>query len=146
MTLARQMYPGHIEYFMKLYNRATKDPYGHLFVDLKPFTPEYDRLKRSLKWRKGSMFSELTNQDEVPAQTIIKEAENPDTNHYSVGTQTVNIRKNTAENISENTCMSEKINACDDCGILFDTPHDVQRHLKRGQCYENDEPERKKRK
>ena len=42
--------------------------------------------------------------------------------------------------------MSEKINACDDCGILFDTPHDVQRHVKRGQCYENDEPERKKRK
>ena len=78
------MYPGHIECFMKLYDKATKDPYGHLFVDLKPFTAEYDRLKRSLKWRKGSIFSELTNQDEAPAQTIIKEAENPDTNHYSV--------------------------------------------------------------
>ena len=37
--------------------------------------------------------------------------------------------------------------SCDSCGLLFDTPHDVQRHNKRGWCPEsNDKPPAKKRK
>lgn len=37
-------------------------------------------------------------------------------------------------------------NVCDDCGLLFDSAHDVQRHVKRGWCPENNEPPFKKQK
>ncbi|KAL4229753.1 hypothetical protein ACF0H5_010142 [Mactra antiquata] len=36
--------------------------------------------------------------------------------------------------------MENKGHACDDCGQLFDTVHDVQRHVKRGWCPESNEP------
>jgi hypothetical protein len=49
MTLARQMYPGHSEKFMKILHKATRQAYGYLLVDLKPFTNEEDRLKYALK-------------------------------------------------------------------------------------------------
>jgi hypothetical protein len=39
MTLARQMYPGQSDKLFKQFVKATKYPYGHLLVDLKPFTP-----------------------------------------------------------------------------------------------------------
>ena len=43
--------------------------------------------------------------------------------------------------------MADNQNSCDSCGLLFDTPHDVQRHIKRGWCAEsNDEPPAKKKK
>ncbi len=47
-----------------------------------------------------------------------------------------------SEYVSEK--MSETENACDDCGLLFDSAHDVQRHIKRGWCPENDESPAKK--
>ncbi len=77
--------------------------------------------------------------------------------HYSTGAQSVRIGNTGAdveskannyfeENIvsedAEN--MAEKGNACDDCGLLFDSTHDVQRHVKRGWCPENNEPPAKK--
>ena len=42
--------------------------------------------------------------------------------------------------------MADKMNSCDDCGLLFDTSHDVQRHVKRGWCTEGHEltPKRQK--
>ena len=36
--------------------------------------------------------------------------------------------------------MADKGQACDDCGLLFDSVHDVQRHMKNGWCPENREP------
>lgn len=50
MTLARQMYPRNAELFMKAFGKATKYPYNFLLVDLKPFTPDHERLKCSVKW------------------------------------------------------------------------------------------------
>ena len=40
--------------------------------------------------------------------------------------------------------MAEKGQACDDCGLLFDTVHDVQRHVKRGWCPETTQSKKKK--
>ncbi|XP_053403263.1 uncharacterized protein LOC123555221 [Mercenaria mercenaria] len=40
--------------------------------------------------------------------------------------------------------MAEKGQACDDCGLLFDSGHDVQRHVKSGWCPENKEPPSKR--
>ena len=40
--------------------------------------------------------------------------------------------------------MAEKGQACDDCGLLFDTFHDVQRHVKRGWCPETTQSKKRK--
>ena len=43
--LARQMYPSKSKYMMEAYRDATSAPYGYLFIDLKPDTPENLRLR-----------------------------------------------------------------------------------------------------
>ena len=48
MTLAKQMYPGGTESFMKKYEEAVSRPYGYLLVDLKPNTPERCRLRTNV--------------------------------------------------------------------------------------------------
>ena len=138
MLLARQMYPRRSEIFMNTFTKATKQPYNPMMVDLKAFTPENDRLKTRIIWR-DETDQEITNQKPNAQDTVIKEDVPPDTDHYSVGLQTDNIA-------SEETTMADKMNACDDCGLLFDTPHDVQRHVKRGWCAETQEPAQKKQK
>ena len=40
LTLAKQMYPSETAWFIKEYEEAVQRPYGYLFVDLKPTTPE----------------------------------------------------------------------------------------------------------
>lgn len=63
-----------------------------------------------------------------------------DKRHMSAGVQTVHIDENSE---LENT-MTDKTQACDDCGLLFDSTPDVQRHLKRGWCPENSDPPAKR--
>ena len=46
--LARQMYPSKPKYMMEAYRDATSAPYGYLFVDLKPDTPENMRLRTNI--------------------------------------------------------------------------------------------------
>ena len=48
MTLGKQMYPGRTEQFIQKYETAVKQPYGYLFVDLKPNTPEECRLRTNV--------------------------------------------------------------------------------------------------
>jgi len=120
-------------------------PYGYLLVDLKPFTPENQRLKCI---RKKDQNSESTSH--VPI--AIKGGHVPVVHHSATGTQTDHIVNNSEqENLQNNsefisTDIMEKGQACDDCGQLFDTVHDVQRHVKRGWCPENNEPPAKKQK
>ena len=142
MTLARQMYPGCSDVFMNVFTKATKAPYGYMLVDLKPFTPEKERLQHKVTWPdevQGETKS--TNQRPEWYPTAIKEGTPTRSNHLSVGYRTVSIDPEETE-----TIMSEKGNACDDCGLLFDTSHDVQRHVKRGWCTESQELPTKKRK
>jgi hypothetical protein len=135
VTLARQMYPGNTDTFQKAFTKATKNPYGYLLVDLKPFTSPNARLKYDIDWTDRI----LTNQKPGHRTESIKDHNTVSTGHLSVGIQTVNITE------EENT-MGDKTQACDDCGLLFDTAHDVQRHVKRWWCPENNEPPAKKQK
>ena len=121
MTLARQMYPGHTQKFMTAFEKATKQPYGHLVVDLKPFTPEGQRLKYGIP--KSSSTDQNTEWQIPPQWKSITEEVSPAT-CSSVGVQTVDTK------------ATDKGRACDDCGQLFDTVHDVQRHIKNGRCPE----------
>ncbi|KAL4240629.1 hypothetical protein ACF0H5_001420 [Mactra antiquata] len=155
MTLARQMYPGQCNILLKQFAKATKHPYGHLLVNLKPFTPENQRLKCFSQ--KHSESTSLV----TPPEPIKEDV--PKVNHSTVGLQTDHIEdkseasennlennlENKIENNKENNSeeeMKNKGQACDDCGQLFDTIHDVQRHVKRGWCPESTEPSTKKRK
>ena len=46
--LARQMFPGRIKYVREAYADATKVPYGYLFIDFTPTTPDRFRLQTGL--------------------------------------------------------------------------------------------------
>ena len=48
LTLAKQMYPKQTALFLKEYEEAVRRPYGYLFVDLKPTTPESCRLRTNV--------------------------------------------------------------------------------------------------
>ena len=43
--LARQVNPGRVQEFMKIYDKATSRPHGYLMLDLKPTTDDEQQLK-----------------------------------------------------------------------------------------------------
>ena len=47
-TLARQMYPKQQQFLMEAFNDATAEPYGHLWIDCHPLTPEEMRLRSKI--------------------------------------------------------------------------------------------------
>ena len=159
MTLARQMYPGNAEQFMKAFNKATKYPYKFLLVDLKPFTPDNKRLKCSVKWydsqdnpvkdtalkRYPHSYTQL---DHVTPRKRIIANEQPNPNHFILSDQSAHIESLEAEHplitpaqikqdhiIEDN--MADNYHACDDCGLLLENIHDLQRHVKNW-CPEKD--------
>ena len=126
MTLARQMYPGKSEKMMKMFEKATRQPYGYLLVDLKAYTPENDRLKCKITWADHHLERERPAYRQTDLSVVpIKEGSQPEVSHSSTRFQSVHIEE-------KQEIMAEKGQACDDCGLLFDTVHDVQRHVKRG--------------
>ena len=46
--LARQMYPSNPKFLSWAYQDATKDSYGYLFLDLKPYTNESLRVRTAI--------------------------------------------------------------------------------------------------
>ena len=48
LTLAKQMYPRQTGLFLKEYEEAVRRPFGYLFVDLKPTTPDSCRLRTNV--------------------------------------------------------------------------------------------------
>ena len=48
LILAKQMYPSETAWFIKEYEEAVRRPYGYLFVDLKPTTPDRCRLRTNV--------------------------------------------------------------------------------------------------
>ncbi|CAC5417766.1 unnamed protein product [Mytilus coruscus] len=124
MTLAKQMYPGKVSYFMNKFQEAIKQPFGYLLVDLKPTTLETLRLRANILEENVRHVT----QTQIITNTAVRE----DLQHY-----TEKIR-------SEQTLNTDlsKMNSCDDCGVLFETIHDLQRHIKTW-CPENKESKRK---
>ncbi|KAL4230598.1 hypothetical protein ACF0H5_010975 [Mactra antiquata] len=134
MTLARQMYPGQSDIHLKQFAKATKYPYGYLFIDLKPFTQNDQRLECIRRSNQTLDYS-----GHMTPQETTKEGVLPEVNHSAVGVQTGHIeeRENSQDYLGNNSEeIMDKGQACDDCGQLFDTVHDVQRHVKNGWCPE----------
>ena len=118
VQLPRQMYPNNWQLFLKAFHYATKEPYGYLLVDLKQDTADKNRLK--------------TN--------VIKVADKNKLLHSQTGCQQDNIMDRQG---LENNKMDKHHCLCIDCGIMFASPMDLQKHVKRG-CPENEEPAAKR--
>ena len=122
MILARQMYPENAQHLMRHFASATSKPYGYLLIDLKPTTPDHLRMRTNV----------LANQiqpERINGQT--KET----TDHLT----------STVPNDLTYYCdqPEEDMPSCDDCGLMFDSLHDVQRHVKKW-CPENESSKRKR--
>ena len=61
--LAKQMYPGKLDYVKEAFNMATREPYRYLLVDLKQTTPEICRLR-------GRIFPGELQEVYVPLNSI----------------------------------------------------------------------------
>ena len=125
MTLARQMYPGNAHKFMNAFDEATRNPYGYLVVDLKPRTHESARLRPNV----------LNN---CECSKPIKGGEQPTFNQLSIDQRTDHIlqQEHTYKDMATIRPMDKL--SCMDCGSLYASPMDLQKHIKRG-CPEADE-------
>lgn len=115
MTLARQMFPGKSSYLMdKLYDAVSK-PYGYLVLNLKPTTPEHMRLL-------SNVIGTNKIYDVISQSAVIK----PDVKDK--------LYHNGEDYSAEQTYIN--MPSCDDCGVVLDSMHDLQRHIK-SWCPEN---------
>ena len=101
--LGRQMYPNNSKHFLDIFRKSVEKPFGYLLVDLKQNTPESQRLRTNIF---KTNTEPLRNQSELDDRGV-----NMDQPKYS---------------------SMEKKPHCNDCGIMFDTPYDLQRHVKSG--------------
>ena len=122
ITLARQMYPGKSKHFMDKFYDATSHPYGYLLVDLKPTTQENMRLR-------ANVIDPIKEDDVISRETNIRLPQAERIPHYQ-------------EDISSEQTY-ENMPSCDDCGVVLDSMHDLQRHIK-SWCPENDSLKRKR--
>jgi len=141
---ARQMYPNNIKRFMSKYVEATKPAYGYLFIDLKQNTPDDQRLKsdifKGFAWDKSIHCNNEQSTDSVTFPMVggnnsgravdYKRANSKDVPHSENNSQSVNMEKQNP--------------SCIDCGTLFSTDFDVQRHIKRGCPMDENTPKAKR--
>jgi hypothetical protein len=130
MTLAKQMYPGKTQYFLEQFEQATRKPFQFLLVDLKTATPEHLRLRHDILNTRGIPISN---------NNII-----PPTSENIINDKIINEDHFEEYTSSHQTCQEELTSmiSCDDCGILFENLHDLQRHIKTW-CPEQNQLKRK---
>lgn len=122
MTLARQMYPGKTGYFMDKFHDAVNKPYGFLLLNLKPTTPDNERLL--------SNVIDTNKEDDVIPKNITINSDEAE-----------KIYHNDEDYSTEQTYTN--MPSCDDCGVVLDSMHDLQRHIK-SWCPENETLKRKR--
>ena len=120
MTLARQIYPENSQYLMRHFQAATSKAYGYLAIDLKPTTHDYLRLRTDV-------LSTQTRANPIKVKT--ETVDHLETDYFKETTHSQQHRQQ-QESI-------EDMPSCDDCGLVFDDMHDVQRHVKNW-CPENE--------
>ena len=105
MTFARQMNPSKTKEFMKSYEDSTIKPHGYLLVDFKQATAENNRLQPNI------FEDTLKDYDDTES---IKSSDKEEMSQLNES-----IQRDHIDMIS-----------CDDCGMVLDSIHDLQRHLK----------------
>ncbi|CAC5385559.1 unnamed protein product [Mytilus coruscus] len=118
------MYPGKGPYFLEKIDESTSQPFDYLLPDLKPTTPKSNRLLANVLQQQSSKSNEV-----IPTPNNIK------TDPHSA------VPYSYVDDPSEQTY--ENIPSCDDCGVVLDIMHDLQRHIKHW-CPENESLKRKR--
>lgn len=114
-VLARQMYPSNPETLLSKYREATEHPFGYLIIDLKPDTPDSERLKINMQPLK---YSAPKMKSDISTQTVA----NQSVSHLDVEEKGL-IRSSSFDSLLD-------MPSCDNCGIVFCDLHDLQRHVK----------------
>ena len=69
LTLAKQMYPGRTDFFLKQYEEAVRRPYGYLLIDLKTTTHDDCRLRTNvLPGEEG--FNQAAMEENIPQELL----------------------------------------------------------------------------
>ena len=69
LTLAKQMYPGRTDFFLKQYEEAVRRPYGYLLIDLKTTTQDDCRLRTNvLPGEEG--FNQAALEENIPQELL----------------------------------------------------------------------------
>ena len=138
MTLARQMYPTNPQHLMRHFKTSTAMPCGYLVVDLKPCIPGHLRLRTEVLAApiKNEQTTEehhfpinfQTDRTYLEPTAPIKVEQLKVDHHLPIDYQT------------DRTCPEpseqQQMPSCDNCGIMFDNRHVLQRHVKNW-CPEN---------
>ena len=102
------MHPGKVPHFLQKIEEATARDYGHLLLDLKPTISESNRLR----W---NVLDKKQEEDVIPMAKGIRIKEQEDNVHSF------------EDKSSEQT--REFMPSCDDCVVVLDSMHDLQRHI-----------------
>ena len=125
-----------------MFQKATRKPHGYLLIDLKQCTPDENRLQTDVFKDSENTFKEHTSQCYSHLDTRHRTV-NMSGNHSHLLHNTSAGYPSIDKNRSQLT-MNMFVD-CLDCGALFVSPLDLQRHIK-GHCPEmqNDKPPLKK--
>lgn len=116
MTLARQMYPRKTQYFMNKFSDSVLQPFGYLLIDLKTTTPEELRLRDNIfQQSKDSLVCDGTK-THLPILNEIQK----DELHCLTDTSSDQTYEHQLPNMI----------SCDDWGVVLESLHDLQRHIK----------------
>lgn len=138
LTLSRQMYPENPQHLWRHFKEATSKPYGYLLIDLKPTTPEHLRMRTNIMNTikpKSKERLDRFRESRHNTQTCEEAVHQPKGKSKPSRTTTAQLHKIQIE--------SEELPSCDDCGLVFENVHDLQRHVKKW-CPENVSPKRKR--
>ena len=69
LTLAKQMYPGRIDFFLKQYEEAVRRPYGYLLIDLKTTTQDDCRLRTNVLPEEEG-FNQVAMEENIPQELL----------------------------------------------------------------------------
>ena len=146
--LARQMYGASWKKFLDVYKEAVSKPYGHLLIDLKQDTPESKRLvknifdsqplmERDYKRRTpyGNSHSSFDRQTVNNMDRILTDTYSHLPRGYSHHLNYSTPPFSSNEMHTERQEIPNQLNtlpSCNECGVLFSTLYDLQKHVKRG--------------
>ena len=69
LTLAKQMYPGRTDFFLKQYEEAVRRPYGYLLIDLKTTTRDDCRLRTNVLPGEEN-FDQVEIEENIPQKLL----------------------------------------------------------------------------
>ena len=69
LTLAKRMYPGRTDFFLKQYEEAVRRPYGYLLIDLKTTTQDDCRLRTNVLPEEEG-FNQVAMEENIPQELL----------------------------------------------------------------------------